>query len=908
MPNIRDKRSKIQGLACLFFLLATTMVKSQNLTELQWSASFKDASFETFAQKVEEDFSLKIYYVPEWMDTVSITQTFEGTSLKEALDMVLKSNGLHYLLFNDMIVVSDFPFEESTPVFEIAKNTSSRSKRGAVIGNPQLKGRVEQATFTGRVVDAQKDQPIVGASIYIDALQKGTTTDLDGYYSLTIPPGNYLLKTYATGYEEDVSAINLYSDGKFDVALYEQAVALDEVVVTDRRPDANVNSIQMSVTQISSETIKQIPAFMGEADVMRSLTLMPGISSAGEINSGFNVRGGGAGQNLVLLNGAPMFNIAHLFGLFSAFNSDAINDVTLYKGGIPANYGGRVSSIMELEVKNGDENEFHGEGGLGLINSRVNFEGPLIKNKAGFMVGGRSTYSDWILKQLSDPQLQNSAASFYDLYGNLHFKIGEKNRLNLFGYFSKDNFDLDQEVDYEYENRLFSLKWNSVLSPQLLLNVTGALSNYNYKIGEDADEFSASTLTSELDHKSVAANLSYSGLNKHTVDFGGGMVLYGIEPGDFRPDGPESLEVPLTLDREKGRESAVYLNNQFEVSPKLSINYGVRFSHFQQLGPGVAYTYESDRTRALETIIDSTTFGNNEVMQTYQGLEPRASLKFNFDETSSVKLSYNRMRQYIHLISNSTVITPTDTYKLSGQNLQPQIGDQYAIGYFKNLNDNAIETSIEAYYKDIQNMPDFKNGAQILLNENLETDLINGSGLAYGVELFIKKNKGRLTGWLGYTYSRTLRRANGLFPEERINGGDYYPADFDKPHDISMVANYKISRRWRLSSNFVYATGRPITVQTAKFSTLGVPVVFFSERNAFRIPDYHRLDVSLTLDSRLKRDSKWKGSWSFGVYNIYGRKNVFSVFNRRGAFGRTDIKQLSILGLPFPFLSYNFKF
>jgi len=716
-------------------------------------------------------------------------------------------------------------------------------------------------------------------------------------------------------FENQYQKIRLIQDGNADFDLFEQTHTIAEVTVVGENSKAS--KAQMSMIKMTAVTLKELPVLMGEADLIKSMVMMPGVQSVGEMSSGFNVRGGNTDQNLVLLDGSPVFNTTHLFGFFSMINPDAVEDVTLYKGGIPAFYGERISSVMDVQLKDGSDKYLRVNGGIGLINSRLTIEGPFVKKKKStFMIGGRSTYSDWLLQHTKNPTFMNSVAHFYDINGTANFELSPKDHLKLMGYRSSDVFNLNSNSLYNYTNTLGSLNWKLNFSEKLVSDLSIAYSKYDFKVDQKdpvlpADDY---TLKSNIQYGSLKYALSLYPNERHRISTGFQAIGYWINPGKIVPTQTITNVVESTMRNEQSAEMALFADDDLDLSEKLAFNVGMRYSHFINYGPGIVYNYASGLPKSQSTIVDSTVYKSGDIIKKYQGLEPRVSIKYNLNNGGSVRLSYQRIHQFITQISNTAVISPADYWKSADQNLAPLINDQIALGLFKNPANGLFETSVEIYYKKLQNLLEYKNGAQLLMNNHIETDLMLANGYSYGIELFAKKSTGRLNGWVSYTYSRTFQKGESQFLEEKINGGAYYPSVYDKPHDLSVVTNYKISRRWRFSGNFVFSSGRPITLPEQKYYYGGNQVVIYSDRNKYRMPPYHRMDVSITLDENLRIKRMWKGSWTFSIYNLYGRKNPYSVFYRKEATVQStdktqyQIYKLSIIGVPVPSITYNFKF
>ncbi len=669
----------------------------------------------------------------------------------------------------------------------------------------------------------------------------------------------------------------------------------------------NVTSVQMGVEKLNIKTIKQIPTAFGEADILRVVLTLPGVKTVGEASTGFNVRGGSTDQNLILFNDATIYNPSHLFGFFSAFNPDVVKNVELYKSGIPAKYGGRLASVLEITSRDGNKKKFSGSGGIGLLTGRLTLEGPIIKDKTSFILGGRSTYSSWLLGQLKNTAYKNSKASFYDLNLHLTHDFNAKNSMYFTGYVSKDQFKFNTDTLYGYQNQIASLKWKHVFSNKLYSVLTTGFTKYQYSVVSEKNPVNAFKLAFTIEQTNAKADFSYFIGERHTLDFGASSIHYKLHPGSYSPQGNESLAIPETVQAEQGLESAFYLSDRFEITPKLSLNVGLRYSLFHYLGAKDVLTYGPGLPKHEANVIDTLSYTKGKTIQTYHGPEYRLSARYVLTENSSIKLSYNTLRQYIHMLSNTTAISPTDIWKLSDPHIKPQLGDQVSLGLYKNFQNNTIETSVELYHKNIKNFLDYKSGAQLILNQHIETDVMSTEGKAYGVEVLIKKLTGKLNGWMAYTYSRTLLRVSDAAAGEMINDGKWYPANFDKPHDFTLIGNYRFSHRFSTSLNFTYSTGRPVTLPLSYFDMGGSARTYYSERNEYRIPDYYRVDFSMNIEGNHKIKKLAHSSWTLAIYNLIGRKNVYSVYFK-SQNGRVNGYKLSIFGQPIPTVTYNFRF
>ncbi|KAA5548569.1 TonB-dependent receptor [Adhaeribacter rhizoryzae] len=761
--------------------------------------------------------------------------------------------------------------------------------------------------ISGTVKDAKTGEPIIGASVYAEPSKAGTITSRNGTFTLTVPAGKIKLTLTYVGYQKETRELTQTEDLTLHFQLQKASAQLSEVEIKGgRAANHNVASVQAGITNLNIITIKKIPAFMGEVDIIKGLKLLPGIGSVGEAATGFNVRGGSVDQNLVLLDDAPIFNTSHLFGFFSIFNPNAIRDLTLYRGGIPAQFGGRISSVLDVKQKEGDFQKFAVNGGIGLISGRLAIEGPIVKDKTSFIVAGRSSYSNWLLRKMPDVTLRNSQASFYDLSAKISHRFNDRNKLTLSAYRSRDSFGFSSDTLYNWQSTTASLKYTHTFTSKLVLDVTGVYSLYDFNV-LNQEINNASAYNNGIVFKNIKADFSYA-TGKHQVNFGATGIDYKINPGKLNPNSEFSQVIPLHLQRENATENALYFNEEYEVSPRLTLMLGLRYAVFANYGTGEVYQYQPEVPKRERTITDTLYYNKGQIIKTYTALEPRFSLKFSLAENSSIKLGYNRSQQFIHLVSNTVAVSPTDFWKSSNTHLKPQIGDQVSLGFFRNFNQNTFELSLEGYYKKIQNMLDYKNGANLFLNKTIEADLLPGLGKAYGLETSLNKNTGRLTGWLSYTYARTLISVKGATPEETINNGAYYPATYDKPHTLNMVSNYELNKRFNLGANFTYSTGRPITAPLSHYVIGGYVVPAFGERNQFRIPDYHRLDISLTFLPNPDKKRKWESSWNFSVYNVYGRKNPYSVFFKQEYGSPPRAYQLAVVGVPLPSLTYDFKF
>ena len=767
-----------------------------------------------------------------------------------------------------------------------------------------------RATISGYVKDAADGEGIIGVSVYVKERGTGTVTNAYGFYSLTLPSGAYTLVFSFINYEKVTRRIELSTtDVKLDLELREEVRQLQEVVVKSRREDDNVRSVEMSVNRVDMKTIRAMPALLGEVDLVRSLQLLPGVSTVGEGASGFNVRGGDISQNLVLLDEAPVYNSSHLFGFFSVFNPDAVKDVKLIKGGIPANYGGRISSILDVRMKEGNSKKAELNAGVGAIFSRLAYERPLFKGKGSFIVAARRSYIDVLAKPFLKGDLKGSKFYFYDLTAKANYRIDDKNTVFVSGYFGRDVFG-SEEFGFDWGNGTVSGRWNHVFNNKLFLNLTSYYSNYKYGLGTKQSDPNAKDKfewESKIVSWSVKPDFTYFLTPENQISFGGQYINYDSQPGSAtaRSNG-ESRNI--SLESRYGDESALYISNEQKIGSGLTLQYGLRYSMYRALGPGQIYAYETiipGARRAPD--FPGTTYKSGAVIQQYGNWEPRFSANVGVSPSASVKVSYNRTTQYLHLLSNTAASSPLDVWTLSSKSIKPQIADQVALGWFQNFQDNAYEFSIETYYKDLQNQLDYVRNSDLLLNPFVEGDLLTGKGRAYGAEFYLKKNKGRLTGWISYTLARTERLVDG------VNNSGWFPTRFDKTHNLSTVALYDLGNKWSVSANFAFSSGTPATYPTNRFEWNGwaLPNNYYDARNNNRIPAYHRLDFSATKRVNHGPFSK-RGSaeWVFSVYNAYNRRNPFSVFVRQNETDSrvTEAVRYAIFGSIVPAVTYNFRF
>ena len=865
-------------------------------------------TFDVLAPKIEDANHIKLYFKSEWFVNKRFRESLYQLPLDECLTIVKRVSELSCIKINPTLYVF-------VPI-EVRNFSNKKNSKGVlVIGDEDDFGKYTKATISGKIIDARTGKPLRNARISIDKINMNSSTDADGNYKFSVPVGEYDLRLNYAGFEEDNRTVKIGGNGIVDFELSEKTIRLKEVVVTDKAVDLNVIRTQMSLIKFNSKTVKELPMFLGEKDIIKSVTLLPGVQSTGEFGTGFYVRGGSSDGNLILVEDVPMFNTSHMFGLSSAINSDGVNNVTLLKAGIPAKYGERASSVMDIRLGN-NVDHVSVKGGIGLLNSRLNLELPLFNGKASLLVGGRTTYSNWLLHAIPDADLKKSSASFYDFNALFSMKLDPKNSLSLFGYFSNDVFSFTKNSPYQYDNVLASIKYahtfNDKLSSLLILGMSQYRNNVSQSDTLKPSE--AYKISSSINYNTLKLNFAWLPNDKYSVDFGINSIQYKLQPGTMIPLGSLSEVKTQSTNKEKALETALYMSDNINFSPKMSAEVGLRLTQYADIGPSNVFIFKDNAPRTSENITDTINYSANKIVKWYTSLEPRLSFRYSFDKVRSVKFSYNRASQFINLISNTAVMSPTDVYKLSSPNVPPLICSQFALGYFRNFKNNAFETSIEIYYKKLSNIVEYRDGAKILLNNSLESDLLKASGYNYGAEFYVKKNTGKLTGWASYTYSRSMRHTTSPFAEDQIYGNKYYPSSFDKPHNIVINANLHLTRRWRFAATFNYNTGKPVTLPELKYNYDGRQYVYYSDRNKYRLSDYHRLDIAITFDETLKLKQKWKGSWTLSIINLYGQKNPYSIFYKSAPYLESQFHQsvslykMFIIERPIPTFTYNFTF
>lgn len=927
-PSLFQLLHSLGLLACLFFVRLSHAQEDQKGVQGQ-------GGINASILRLEQQTGYRFFFLEEWTSEIPGDMDPSGLTLTKALDSLLAGTDLNYYILEEekrvLLLENTLIYDELPKHFFGRKDTlASESAEGITIPSPAPfilaesvqrtarkypMARIGKAnpaqlrqsyTLRGRATNERTGEPIPDLAIRLQGTNRVTVTDEQGHYRIELPAGYHVLSITALGIEDMEREIVMYNDGTLNLAMEEGLEQLDEVVV-EAGALSNFKETGTGRETIDLEESRNIPLVFGERDLLQIAKALPGISSAGEGATGLNVRGGKTDQNLVLLDDAVIYNPTHFFGIFQALNPFTTKGVDIYKGSVPVEFGGRLASVFDIRTRNGNVEQFSGEGSIGPVTGNLALEIPVKKDAASLVVGGRGAYADWILRSLEEESLNNSQASFFDVIAKYHHRFNPNSEIKGTAYFSRDDFSITSDSLYNYSNRLASVRWDHRHSDKTIGALMLANSSYRFGIDFDGEANTDFDLNYGISETELKYALKTRLNDRHSFDYGLSAKLYSVNPGSIEPTGSASDVTPVFIDQEHAVEGALFFGDEISLSDKLSIDLGLRYAFFAALGAATQRTYIEGLPRNEATVRDTLSYSSGEVIETYGGPEARISLRYLLAPDFSVKASFNNAYQFIHTLTNNTTVSPIDTWKLSDLNIEPQTGYQASLGFYKNFNDNMYEISVEGYYKRMDNVLDFKTGADLFLNEHVETEVLQGEGKAYGVEFLIKKNRGKLNGWLGYTYARSLYRFDSPFSEERINGGEFFPSNFDKPHDVSLIANYQLTRRYSFSANFVYQTGRPVTYPIGTFRFNNADFVAFSDRNEFRIPDFYRLDLGINIEGNHRKNKLVHSFWTISVYNVLGRNNPYSVFFVTED-GQVKALQSSIFAIPIPSITYNFKF
>jgi CarboxypepD_reg-like domain/TonB-dependent Receptor Plug Domain len=861
-------------------------------------------------REVEQRENVRFFFISEWLQSLIIPKISEETRLDVILNSLFSGTELTYLVMDEktLVIVMD-PTNLINHKQAIDKAIAEKiSITQMAIGDSKTSRNSSRLTISGRVVDSRTAEPIPQVNIQVSDSRYNTSTDGAGYFKIELAaPGAYLFSLSSVNYDPEAISLMVYESGELNVDLEKETRILDEVII-EAGSTQDVSTSRIGRVDFGMKEIKRAPAFLGEVDLVKQVQLLPGVTTAGEAASGFNVRGGSVDQNLLLYDGLPVFNSSHAFGFLTSFNSEAIREVSFFNGGIPAKFGGRISSVLDIHSKDGSFEKWSGKIGIGMITGNIMLSGPLKKDKTAFIASMRSTYSDWLLNSIRTnyADLSKSSVFFYDATLKITHKVNNQTELSLVGYSTKDSFRLFGDSTYGWTNLQGLLKLKHKFSETLDSEFLFGANSYGYNVVNN-DFLTASELSYKINTTSIKADFDYLFKNG-SASFGWQVLHYQFNPGRLEPKSTISNAKPVDIEKQFALENAFYVSRDWALKNRFFVDAGLRIPTFFNFGPAHVNVYKDNEPKSTTGVIDTLNFASGEIVKLFAGLEPRISLRWAFNASSSLKFGYNRIYQYLHLVTNTTAVTPVDIWQPSGYHFRPQHADQISLGYFKNIGGEKYTTSVEAFYKDISNIADFKDGAKLILNPALETELLQGKGRSFGFETTFGKNSGRFSWSLNYTFSRSLRQISGVTPQESINGGKEYASNFDQPHIINYSWKYSLSKRIFFTGIFTYRTGRPITIPLAGFQLENTTVTYFSDRNQYRIPDYHRLDLALSIEGNHKRKKIAEGTWVISVYNVYGRQNPYTIFFENSTKGVPVPYQLSIVGTVFPSISYNLKF
>ncbi len=899
--------------------------------DVKFKGDFEDIPFTQFVEEVEQQTGIRFYFLESWVEEIRVTAVGPDISLHHTLDQVLVPARISYyvnegrdvFLTGRKSLVSRLPdysgsadqLENLADMEGVSDLSSTQQKyingrRAGMletirVGQSDESSGMSNAVIHGKMIDKETGEPLIGATIYIEELMKGAATDVDGRFSLVIKPGKYSVDFNCMGMESKQNYLEVLSGGNITVSMEKTLIALNEVVIQAKRYH-NVRGTQMGFERLNYKVFKEVPVVMGERDVLKIVQMLPGVQSVGEGASGFNVRGSAADQNMIYVNKVPVYNSSHLFGFFTSFSSDIVRDFTLYKSNLPANLGGRLASFFDISTRQGNKQRYTARGGISPITGHIAVEGPIKKEKSSFILSARSTYTDWILKRMEDPELRNSKAGFYDFGGAFTYEPTDKTLIKVFGYLSSDRFKLGETNEYAYANSGGSVTLRHRFNSRNISDIALVYGQYDFSNVDKNIPAEAFSHEYRIGHYELKSDFTWLSLGNHKVTYGGSVIYYDLDRGSVTPHGIYSFRAPVNLGTENGVESSLYLADEVSITPRLTLYGGLRFSSFMSLGPDEVLVYGEGQPRTGNFVTDTLHFKKGAVAKAYAGLEPRFSLNYMIGQNNSVKFSYNRVRQFLFMLSNTIAISPTDQWKLCDYHIEPPFVDQVSAGYYLDFPRKSISTSFELYHKWVSQVVEYRDGASFISSPHIENQTLQGNQKAYGAEAMIRKTSGKLNGWMSYTYSRSMIQVDSPIPGESINQGRSYPSNFDRPHNLSIVANYKVNRRISFSGNLVYITGRPVTYPVSIYYVEGMQYIDYSARNNYRIPDYFRLDFSVNLEGNLKERKLMHSFWMLNIYNVTGRQNAYSVFFQNDG-GRINGYKLSIFGRPVVTLSWNFK-
>ncbi|RKF03558.1 outer membrane receptor for ferrienterochelin and colicin [Tenacibaculum lutimaris] len=910
--------SKIKIVITILLVIMTLPAISQETKKLL-SLDIDNLNKKQVIELLEKNTDYKFYFLDKWFDNKKKTIAFKNVNIETVLKNLFKGSDINYFILDKKIILTNGNLIRES-VYETNKNNTLNNNSPVLVDSEietyttlikiGKEEKQKKATYllSGFILNDKNGEPIEGATIVEKNNKIYTTSNQKGYYTIELPFGKNLIETSFVGFESLEKDFILYNNGKLNFLITPKLEELDEIVINANK-GRNIRQTIAGINQIKVQEIKTIPLVLGERDILKVAATLPSIKSTGEGSEGVNVRGGKVDQNLFLLDNGVIYNPTHFLGLFSAINPFTTDGLKIYTGNIPAEYGGRLSSVFDLSTKDPSNEQFKGEASVGPVTGSINLEVPIIKNKSGLNLGLRSTYSDWVLDLVDNKDFKKSSVSFHDVIAKYTHLVNENNTLKLTGYYSKDKYQIASDTINSYGNTMFSLNWEHKFNDKnrghLILSNSSYGFNMDYKPENTNNGFDLKYKINEANFK---LKMKYIHSKNHKFDYGFESKLYNINPGEISPNSDNSQVNPLTINKEKAIENSLFISDEVTINPKLNLNLGIRFNQYLALGPSTQREYKDNNPKNESTLKKTTEYGNNKIFKTYNGLSYRLAGRYELNKTLALKAGFNKSFQYIHRLNNNTTATPIDTWRLSDINIKPQEGTQISLGLFKNLNGNKYEVSLESYYKKYKNLLDYKVGATLLLNDKIETQVIQGKGKSYGVEFLLKKKEGNLNGWLSYSYSRSLIQLNSMFDEERVNNGNFFPTNYDKPHDVNLVLNYKFTKRYSLSSNFTYQSGRPITYPTGKYTYQGAEYLTYSNRNQFRIPDYFRLDIGLNIEGNHRIKKFAHSFWNISVYNVLGRNNPYSVFFKTSDSGNIKAYQSSIFSRPIPTITYNFKF